>query len=137
MAGNETFAVRGGSYSLHLPAGSSATSPVLCTGIKDPTLRFFQLSTGASSGSLQVEVLFRTVLGILPMKLKLGSEDGATVWEPSKTMLNLGALLSSLNLSLKGDVQFRFTTKSALFQPASFRIDDVYVDPWGLGNWGG
>lgn len=137
VAGNEPFNVGGGgAHSLSLPAGSSATSPVSCLGANDPTLRFFVIETGASSGSLQVEVLFRTLLGILPVKLKLASVNGTSAWQPSQTILNLSSVLGSLSLDLKAGVQFRFTPKSGFLAPASFRIDDVYVDPFGLGNSG-
>ena len=137
VAGNETFNVGGGgAHSLSLPAGSSATSPVTCLGTTDPTLRFFALETGASSGSLQVEALFRTVLGILPVKLRIATVDGTAVWAPSQTIVNLSSVLGSLSLDLKAGVQFRFTPKSGFLAPASFRIDDVYVDPFGLGNSG-
>jgi hypothetical protein len=85
VSGNESFMVRGsGSYSLYLPPGSSATSPRVCAGLTDPNLRFFLAETGASSGTLQVDVYYRTVLGLLPMSGRLGSDAGTTAWRPAR-----------------------------------------------------
>lgn len=132
VPGNESFMVRGsGGYSLYLPPGSSATSPSTCVGLTDPTLRYFLTETGASSGSLRVDIVYQTLLGLLPLTGNLGSEAGSTAWAPSATYLNLGAVLGSLNLNLTAGIRFRFTPKSSsLFAPASYRIDEVFVDPF-------
>jgi hypothetical protein len=131
VSGSETFNVRGpGSYSLYLPPGSSATSPSVCVGITDPTLRFFAVETGASSGRLQVDVMYRTLLGLLPLGGGLGNVTGEGAWMPTQSFYNLGSLLGSLQLDLTADVRFRFTPKGSLFAPASYRIDNVFVDPW-------
>jgi hypothetical protein len=57
---------------------------------------------------------------------------------PSQTYgTALSRLLGSVNLNLTAGLQFRFTPKSSsLFAPASFRIDEIFVDPFGLGNSG-
>jgi hypothetical protein len=138
VPGNESFMVRGGGYSLYLPSGSSATSPPVCAGLTDPNFRYFLAETGASSGYLAVDVYYRTVLGLLPMSARLGSDAGTSTWAPSQTYgTALSRLLGSLNLNLTAGLQFRFTPKSSsFFAPASYRIDDVYVDPYGLGNSG-
>lgn len=131
VAGNESFMVRGsGAKSLYLPSGSSAATPFTCVGLTDPTLRFFVLETGAASGSLKVEVEFRAILGLLPLRLELANIAGTNVWAPSNPLLNLGAALSSVTLDLTGGVRFRFTPKGSLFAPASYRIDEVFVDPF-------
>lgn len=138
VPGNESFLVRGsGSYSLYLPPGSSATSPAACVGVNDPTIRFFVQETGASSGTLQVDTYYRTALGLLPIASKLGAESGSAEWAPSTSYTNLGSVVGSLQADLTADIRFRFTPRSTSFlAPASYRIDEVFIDPYGLGNWG-
>src|SRR4051812_12239340 len=46
--------------SLSLPAGSSATSPAVCVGMDEPTMRFFARGT---SGVLGVSVIAKLQLG--------------------------------------------------------------------------
>src|SRR5438067_13310079 len=55
VAGNESFYVHGSAdqNSLSLPAGSSATSPAVCTSIYNPTLRLFVRNTGSSTSRLK------------------------------------------------------------------------------------
>jgi hypothetical protein len=99
--------------------------------LTDPTFRFFLTETGASSGQLQVDVLYKTLLGLLPVSGRLGVESGAASWAPSASFYNLGSLLGSLQLDLTADIRFRFTPRSSsLFASAAYRIDDVFVDPW-------
>jgi hypothetical protein len=133
VPGNESFMVRGGSYSLYLPAGSSATSPLTCVGLTDPTFRYFLVETGASSGSLQIDIQYRTLLGLLPLGARLGNDGGSSQWGPSTTYsYTLSNLLGSLGgLDLTAGIRYKFTPKSgSLFSSPAFRIDDVYVDPW-------
>ena len=132
VPGNESFNVRGGNFSLYLPPGSSATSPEVCMGLTDPTFRYFLLETGSSSGSLQIDIQYRSVLGLLPMSARLGTESGSSSWSPSQVYgTGLNNLLGSLRgLNLTAGIRFKFTPKGSFFSPASYRVDDVFVDPW-------
>jgi hypothetical protein len=125
VSGNEAFAVNGAGdrYSLELPAGSSATSPTVCVGLDEPTLRFFVRKNAGLLSTMAVSIKVETSLGLvvtLPIGVDLGGK-----WHPSLPMLMLGNLLPLL----PGDmtpVQFQFTPLLG----GDWQIDDVYVDPW-------
>ena len=130
--GNEPWDVggAGGSHSLLLPAGSSATSPPMCMGLVLPVVRYF--STGGNFLSyLRVEAVYRDPSGrqrsidLLPSGLPTRS------WAPSLPALQLMGLLNVLTLDgLTSEIALRFTPKGTLFGSGTWRIDDVYVDPW-------
>jgi hypothetical protein len=130
--GNEPFDVggSGGSHSLLLPAGSSATSPPMCMGLVLPVVRYF--STGGNLLSfMRVEAVYRDPSGrqrsidLLPPGLPSKS------WAPSLPALQLMGLLNVLTLDgLTSEIALRFTPKGTLFGSGTWRIDDVYVDPW-------
>lgn len=132
VKGNEPFHVGGpgGSHSLLLPAGSSATSPAMCMGLVLPVVRYF--STGGNLLSyLRVEALYRDPSGrqrsidLLPPGLPSRS------WAPSLPALQLMGLLNVLTLDgLTSEIALRFTPKGTLFGSGTWRVDDVYVDPW-------
>jgi len=125
VAGNESYKVGGSAdaYSLQLPAGSSATSPTVCVGVNDPTLRFFVRKNSGLLSTVAVSVKVETSLGLV-VTLPIGVDLGGN-WHPSLPMLMLGNLLPLL----PGDetpVQFQFTPLLG----GNWQIDDVYVDPW-------
>jgi hypothetical protein len=129
--GNEPFrASGGGSRSLLLPPGSSATSPPMCMGLLLPVVRWF--STGGNLLSyLRVEAVYADPSGrqrsidLLPGGLPTRS------WAPSLPALQLMGLLNVLTLDgLTSNIALRFTPKGTLFGSGTWRIDDVYVDPW-------
>ncbi|HEX6491113.1 MAG TPA: hypothetical protein VF002_07045 [Gaiellaceae bacterium] len=125
VSGNEPYYVHAStdSHSLYIPAGSFATTPPMCFAFGDWHLRFFAASSSASLSSLRVEVVVKSLLGILSVL------DGGTVamnssWHPSP---RLGMLLTNLTGLVSTDaVSFRFVPNDR----ASWRIDDVYLDPW-------
>jgi hypothetical protein len=130
--GNEPWDVggTGGSHALLLPAGSSATSPPMCMGLVLPVVRYF--STGGNLLSyLRVEAVYtdpsgrRRSIDLLPGGLPTRS------WAPSLPALQLQGLLNVLTLDgLTSEIALRFTPKGTLFGSGTWRIDDVYVDPW-------
>jgi hypothetical protein len=123
-SGNETFYVRSTAdrYSLHLPAGSSAITPTMCFALGDWHLRFFARRTSTTSGTVKVDVVVKSLLGVVSV-LDGGSISATGEWKPSP---QVGLLLTNVT-SLIGTraVAFRFRPSGA-----SFRIDDVYLDPW-------
>lgn len=121
--------LRPGSYSLSLPSGASATSPAACVKLADPASRFFLRNTGSSGGQLKVEIQYKTLLGLLPMRATLGYVTADGAWQPSPkyghVLANLLATLR-LNQGLSASLQFRFTAVGA---GSSFQVDDLFVDP--------
>ncbi|HWL33977.1 MAG TPA: hypothetical protein VNP89_10280 [Gaiellaceae bacterium] len=130
-AGNEPWNVSGpGSRSLMLPARSSATSPPMCMGLVLPVVRFFS-SGGSLLSYMQVDALYKDAAGRQRsiMLLPIGLPSGG--WIPNLPMLQLGGALNALTLNgLTTDIQLRFTPRGGLFGSGTWRIDDVYVDPW-------
>ena len=126
-SGNEPFLVNSPTdrSSLVLPAGSTATTPSFCVSASQPTLRLFAAAPGSLLSTLQVEAEV-TTLGItttLPVGVAHGLVAG---WSPTLPMvfsLSLDQLLTT------STVRFRFRP---LLTPSgsSWRIDDVYVDPF-------
>ncbi len=130
--GNETFYVtkRTDSHSLLLPAGSSATSPKMCMGLVLPIVRYFS-SGGAALSSLRVEAVYtdssgrQRSLDLLPGGLPTKS------WSPSLPALQLLGTVNALTLNgLTSEIALRFTPRGLLFGSGTWRLDDVYVDPW-------
>jgi hypothetical protein len=128
VSGNETFYVHrpGESKSLSLPAGSSATSAVICVGLGHPTARFFARSSGGSLlSTLQVDVLFETATGhVLSLPIGVVPAGLHRSWQPTLPMPVLANLLALLPRE-RTPIRFRFTPRGG----ASWTIDDVYVDP--------
>lgn len=129
--GNEPFYASGGGFrSLLLPAGSSATSPAMCMGLVLPVVRYFSIGGNALS-SLRVEAVYTDSSGrqrsidLLPAGLPSRS------WAPSLPALQLMGVLNVLTLDgVTSEIALRFTPRGTLFGSGTWRIDDVYVDPW-------
>jgi hypothetical protein len=93
-------------------------------------VRYF--STGGNLLSyLRVEAVYHDPRGrersidLLPPGLPTRS------WAPSLPALQLMGLLNVLTLDgLTSEIALRFTPKGSLFGSGTWRIDDVYVDPW-------
>jgi hypothetical protein len=127
VAGNEPWKVGGSAdhSSLSLPAGSSATTGVMCVGIGHPTLRFFSKRTsGTLLNPLAVEVVFEG-LGGLVKSLPIGVVPAGGSWQPTLPFPVLASLLPLLPGQMT-PVAFRFTPVGT----GGWQIDDVYVDPW-------
>ncbi len=130
--GNEPFAITGksDSHSLLLPQGSSATSPTMCMGLLLPVVRY--VSTGGNLLSfMRVEAVYKDPRGrersidLLPPGLPSKS------WAPSLPALQLMGLLNVLTLDgLTSDIALRFTPTGTIFGSGTWRVDDIYVDPW-------
>jgi hypothetical protein len=128
-AGNESYNVGGAgdSSSLSLPAGSSATSPFLCTDIYHPTARLFARNTGSASSRLIVYVTYPTLVGLMTTA-KVGTISATSSWQPTPVdSLGLNNLLATLNLLGKTEVAFRFAPADST---GNWSIDDVYLDPY-------
>ena len=126
VEGNESFYVHGSgeSSSLQIGAGGSATTPAMCVGIEHPTLRLFARRTsGSLLSTLAVDVLFEDAGGNVH-SLRIGNVIAGSSWSPTLAM----PVVANLLPLLPGDhtaVAFRFSAAGA-----TWRIDDVYVDPY-------
>jgi hypothetical protein len=123
---NEPWNVHGSetAAAVQIESGSSATSPWICVGLDDPTMRFFAHSTGDAAGTLDVEVLYTDGDGVEQV-LTIGTidGDGALEWTP---VTSLPIVANTYEMT----VAFRFT---AYGEGSSWLIDDVYVDPYRKG----
>ena len=124
--GNEPYSVRGRSdrRSLALGDGAWASGAPACVAVGHPTLRFFVRNTGSSLGRLQVSAEFVDALGV-PRSLLIGTVAGTAAWAPSPPVPITINTISALAVN---EVRFRFAPSSG-----DWRIDDVYVDPYGKG----
>ena len=122
--GNEPFYTEGdqGKRSLYLLPGATAMSPTTCFVFGDWHSRFFVRGVGPRGGRLEVDVVVRSLLGVLTV-LDGGSVAPSGEWQPSP---RIGMLLCNVT-SLLGTkaVSLRFRAVNAAFQ-----IDDVYLDPF-------
>jgi hypothetical protein len=95
-----------------------------CVGIGHPTIRFFSKRTsGGSLSTLRVEVLFDDALGET-RSATIGLLPSGCSWSLSPQIPIVANLLPLLPDNTT-PVAFRFTA-----QGGSFRIDDLYVDPY-------
>jgi hypothetical protein len=123
-SGNEPFYVGDANdrRSLSLPGGSSAVSAPICVGIEHPDIRFFANASNPAA-RLTVEVLFESPTGDL-LSAPIGTVSGNTGWAPTAPFPIVANLLPLLPGSHTA-VAFRFRASGG-----SFRIDDLYVDPY-------
>jgi hypothetical protein len=122
--GNATQHVHGAgdTRSLLLPPGSSATSPPVCVGLNEPTLRYFARKNSGLLGTLAVSVQVQLELGVW-VTLPIGVDAGGP-WHPSLPYFVVANLLPLLPPDQTA-VRFKFTPLLG----GTFQIDDVYVDP--------
>lgn len=116
VPGGEPYAVTGslGSWSLELPAGSSAQSSSTCVDAAYPSIRFFI----AGSGLVAVSVVVGNT------EIPAGVAIATSRWQPTAVMLTSSAVVAALS---GGVAQVSLRIRALLGNP---RVDDVYVDPW-------
>jgi hypothetical protein len=116
VPGSEPYAATGslGSWSLELPAGSSAQSPTTCVDAAYPSVRFFIAGPGS--------VLVSVVTG--GIAIPAGVAIAGPGWQPTPVMLTSAAMLAALS---DGVAQVSLRIQALTGDP---QIDDVYVDPW-------
>lgn len=125
--GNEPFFVtsKRDRRSLALPDGSAAVSAPICVGIEHPDIRFFASASNVTA-RLAVDVLFEDGAGNV-LSAAIGTVTGSSDWAPTgpfPIFANLLPLLPGNHTA----VAFRFRATGG-----SFRIDDLYVDPYQRG----
>jgi hypothetical protein len=123
-AGNESYAVVGGSHSLAIQPDGQAVSPAFCVNIEHPTLRFFARQTSGSWAVLNV-VLRWTDSGGRTHDTTVGSLQSGTAWKPTPVL----ALGSTLPLWQSGEtLSVRLVLKPEPYGGA-WAVDDIFVDP--------
>jgi hypothetical protein len=127
VSGNEPWYVGGknDSRSLYLPAGGVATSPAMCVGLGEPTLRYFAKAQSllGLTGAMTVEVLTETSLGaVVSVPLLPGALTSS--WKPGLITPVVANLLPLLP-GEKTAVAFRIRAVTG-----AWTLDDVYVDPY-------
>jgi hypothetical protein len=116
VSGGEPYAATGapGSWSLELPAGSSAQSPPTCVDAAYPSVRFFI----AGPGSVLVSLLVGN------LEIPAGVAVASPGWAPTPVMLASSAVVAALS---DGVAQVSLRIRALTGDP---QLDDVYVDPW-------
>ena len=102
----------------------------MCTGLLLPVVRY--VSTGGNLlAFMRVEAVYKDPRGrersidLLPPGLPSKS------WAPSLPALQLMGLLNVLTLDgFTSDIALRFTPTGTIFGSGTWRVDDIYVDPW-------
>lgn len=119
VPGSEPYAATGslGSWSLSLPASSSAQSPAMCVAATDPSVRFFV----AGTGSVQVSIVHGS--SVIPA----GVVVAGGAWAPSPAVVNSSAVTAAM---ADGTAQVSVSLTALSGSP---RIDDVFIDPWSRG----
>jgi hypothetical protein len=125
VSGNATQRVHaaGDSHSLLLPSGATATTPPVCVGLNEPTLRYFARKNKGLLSTLTVSVQVQLELGGVWVTLPIGVDLGGA-WHPSLPHLVVANLLPLLPPDMTA-VRFKF----APLLGGEWQIDDVYVDP--------
>ena len=125
-SGNEPWGVNGGgSSSLSIAPGGTASSPLVCAALNAPDWRMFAHANGAN-GSLRAQVVFYGLLGNVTGILNLTSfaPSGYASWEPSQ---DVPAALALPLLTAYAQLRLTSTATSGTWQ-----VDDVFVDPCGM-----
>jgi hypothetical protein len=129
VSGNQPL-LRSGTRSLSLPSGSSATSPTICLGPNDIYVRMFGSDLGGSDSGLRVRVVWYGLLNTV-----LGLTDVAT-YAPGRGWAAQGQVEASgggnILIPLLGSTSARVQI-TPIGSGSSWRIDDLYVDPWRMG----
>lgn len=125
VPGNEPY-LSSGTHSVALTAGTSATTPAMCVGVTHPTVRFFVVNKGLLLATLKVDAIYTDASGVL-RTLPLGVVTGLPGWKPTLPMVALGDLVNPLLSGGSAHLSIRFTPLLG----GDWRVDDVYVDPYG------
>jgi hypothetical protein len=125
---NEGYFVNGqdDTQSLSVPGGAQATSPSICVDMGENTVRFFVKSSVGAGSSLHVDAYVANPLTglVLSTGVDIDGADAAGTWSATDQVVIpnlLGGVLGTQRLTLV------FTPTGA---PATWNIDDVYVDPF-------
>jgi hypothetical protein len=120
-AENEPWKVAGGSNSLRIPGGVSASTPVMCLTADEDSTRFFYKSPGAYANLLVTIKATNTItnsVALLSFPLTTGTAAGWQV-SPRISLPDVRGVQGYENL------QITLTPQGS----GAWQIDDVFVDP--------
>jgi hypothetical protein len=127
VSGNEPWKVGGSAdaKSLKVPAGATAESRTICVGEREDSIRLFVKNAHVAGSILHVDAIVRN-----PSTGQMGyaafdvnGDAAPTGWAPT---MRLG-IPNLLGGSGTQELTLKFTTRGT---PATWYVDDVYVDPW-------
>jgi hypothetical protein len=98
----------------------------MCFAPGDWHMRFFAQSSSSSLSSMRVNVKVKSALGLLSI-LDGGTISDNGIWSPSPRLALL--LTNVTGILAVNSISFQFVPNDK----ASWRIDDVYLDPWKTG----
>jgi hypothetical protein len=128
--GGEPYGVvPGDSHSVVMPAGSQAVSESVCLSMGDENVRLFVNNPGVPGAILRVQAQVQNPL--TGLTLGTGFDVNASTlpsgWGPSPILAIPNLLGGILDGVLTQDLTLTFTTQGT---PATWNIDDVFVDPF-------
>jgi hypothetical protein len=126
ITGNEPFKVGGATHakSLRIPAGGTAESRTICVSRGEDTIRLFVNNARVPGAILHVEAIVRSSTGqVAQTAFDVNGEATPAGWSPT---MRLG-IPNLLGGSGSQELTLSFTTRGT---PATWIIDDVYVDPY-------
>lgn len=127
IAENEPYHVGGtaGSSSLQLPPGSAAESRTVCVSTGQDAVRLFVRNPHVSGAILHVDAIARnpTTGALGYMSFDVNGDVPSDLWSPT-TQLGLPRIFNAAGVE---ELTLYFTLRGT---PATWGIDDVYVDPF-------
>jgi hypothetical protein len=126
-SGNERYQIAGStdSHSLVLAAGASAESRTACITMGEPTVRLFVNAPRVLGAALRIDATIRnptTGLSLTTTYLVAGGL-ASSGWAPTPEIV----IPNTVGGVLPEDLTLRFTAEGT---PATWGVDDVYVDPY-------
>jgi hypothetical protein len=129
VSGNQPF-FASGTHSLALPSGSKATSPVVCIGPKDLVIRMFGVDQGGTDSGLRVRVVWYGLLNQVIGLSDVNTFAPGGPWSPTATVNSNGG--GNVVIPLLGSTSARIEI-TPVNAGSSWRIDDLYIDPYASG----
>jgi len=127
VTGNETWKVRNSAdnHSLRIPYGATAESRTICVSKGEDVIRLFVKNPGVRGSILHVEVIVRNPDNgaVAQTAFDVNGDAAPLGWAPTMR-LGIAQRWSSTG---NQELTFVFSTRGT---PATWQIDDVYVDPF-------
>ena len=125
-SGNEPWDVAGaGSHSLEIPPGSQAQSETMCVTLNEDSIRLFVDNQAVNGSILHVEALVQNPQTgqVAQTAFDVNGNAVSAGWSPTM-VLGIPDLLAGSGTQ---NLTLIFTTRGT---PATWKIDDVFVDPF-------
>jgi len=127
VSGNESYKVRASTdaHSLRIPAGATVESRTICVTMSEDTIRLFVLNAHVGGAILHVEATVRNPSNgqTAQTAFDVNGDAAPAGWAPTMR-LSIPKLLTGSGTQ---ELTLRVSTRGT---PATWSIDDVYVDPF-------